>query len=427
MSTQEKRKKLAIVVGGGPAPGINGVIHSVTIEAINNGLEVLGILDGYTHLVKGELKALKLTIDDVSRIHLRGGSILHIARTNPTKSEETMRATVQTLLDADVGYLVSIGGDDTAYSAYQVSKFAREQMGAAIQTVHVPKTIDNDVPLPYGVPTFGYETAREVGARIMMNLMEDALTGQRWFLVVTMGRKAGHLAMGIGKGSGATITLIPEEWEGRRIRLQEVVDILATSLIMRLADHKPYGVALIAEGVVEEIEPDDLGDLKTVERDAHGHIRLSEINFSDIVKRTLQEQLRDLSVKVSVVNLDLGYEMRCAPPIAYDIDYTRSLGEASVNFLLDGGSDAIIAIADGHVIPLPFEQMMDPETGRTEVRKVNIESFSYQSSLKFQIRLKPQHANDEALWERLAAQTNLTVAQFKARFGYLAGIAVRPF
>lgn len=427
MTAQKNPKKLAIVVGGGPAPGINGVIHSVTIEAVNNGLEVLGILDGYTHLVKGELRALNLTIQDVSRIHLRGGSILHTARTNPTKSPEALRTTVQTLLDAGVGYLVSIGGDDTAYSASKVSKFAREVMGQPIQTVHVPKTIDNDVPLPYGVPTFGYETAREFGARVMMNIMEDALTGQRWFLVVTMGRKAGHLAMGIGKGSGATITLIPEEWEGRRIRLQEVVDILLTSLLMRLADNKPYGVALVAEGVIEEIEPDDLEDLKTVERDAHGHIRLSEINFSDIVKRTLRDQLKELGVDVSIVNIDLGYEMRCAPPIAYDIDYTRSLGEAAVDFLLEGGTDAIIALADDRVIPIPFEQMMDPETGRTQVRKVRIDSFAYQSSLKFQIRIKPQHANDEAFWERLAAQTNLTVEQFKARFGYLAGIAARPF
>lgn len=426
MTAQEDRKKLAIVVGGGPAPGINGVIHSVTIEAINNGLEVLGILDGYTHLVEGKLKASQLSIGDVSRIHLRGGSILHTARTNPSKSPEAMQATVQTLLDAGVGYLVSIGGDDTAFSAYRVSKFARE-LGFPIQTVHVPKTIDNDVPLPYGVPTFGYETAREVGARVMMNIMEDALTGQRWFLVVTMGRKAGHLAMGIGKGAGVTITLIPEEWEGRRIRLQEVVDILSTSMLMRMADHKPYGVALVAEGVVEEIEPDDLEDLKTVERDAHGHIRLSEINFSDIVKRTLRDQLKEIGVNVGIVNLDLGYEMRCAPPIAYDIDYTRSLGEAAVDFLLDGGSDAIIALADDRVIPLPFEDMMDPETGRTTVRKVRIDSFAYQSSLKFQIRLKPQHANDEALWQRLAAQTNLSVEQFKARFGYLAGIAARPF
>lgn len=426
MIAQENRKKLAIVVGGGPAPGINGVIHSVTIEAINNGLEVMGILDGYSHLVEGEFKALNLNIADISRIHLRGGSILHTARTNPTKSPEAMRATVQTLINAGVGYLVSIGGDDTAFSAYRVSKSARE-MGTPIQTVHVPKTIDNDVPLPYGVPTFGYETAREVGARVMMNIMEDALTGQRWFLVVTMGRKAGHLAMGIGKASGTTITLIPEEWEGRRIRLQEVVDILCTSMLMRMADHKPYGVALVAEGVVEEIEPDDLEDLKTVERDAHGHIRLSEINFSDIVKRTLRDQLKEIGVNVGIVNLDLGYEMRCAPPIAYDIDYTRSLGEAAVDFLLDGGTDAIIALADDRVIPLPFENMMDSETGRTQVRKVRIDSFAYQSSLKFQIRLKPQHANDEALWKRLAAQTNLTVEQFKARFGYLAGIAARPF
>ncbi len=427
MANESDNPKLAILVGGGPAPGINGVIHSATIEAINHGIEVIGIYDGFEHLMEGELESKPLTINDVSRIHLNGGSILRTSRANPTKSDAALKNCVLALMDAGVTYLLAIGGDDTAYSASRVAAYARESMGVIIKTVHVPKTIDNDLPLPEEIRTFGFETARELGTRIVMNLMEDALTGHRWYLVVTMGRKAGHLALGIGKSSGATITLIPEEWAGREIRLQEVVDILTTSMLKRLAEGKPYGVALVAEGVVEQMSRQDLDMLDDVERDAHGHILLSEINFSDILKKTLRKQLQELGINKRIINKDMGYELRCADPIAFDIDYTRSLGEAAVSYLLEGGSEATITIQQNQVVPLPFEKMMDPETGRMEIRQVNIDSFTYCSAYKFMIRLKPQDANDTVLLAKMAAQTNLSTEAFKERFGYLLGIAPRPF
>ena len=423
----DDNKKIGIVVGGGPAPGINSVIHSATIEAINNGLAVVGIYDGFKHLMEGRLVGTPLTINDISRIHLEGGSILRTSRANPTKSQTLLRNCVHALIDESVSYLLAIGGDDTAYSAHCVARYAEEEMGVKIRTAHVPKTIDNDLPLPDDIRTFGFETARELGTRLVMNLMEDALTGQRWFMVVTMGRKAGHLAMGIGKSSGATLTLIPEEWTGREIRMQEVVDILATSVIKRLAQGKPYGVALIAEGVIEQMSYEDLEVLETAERDAHGHIRLSEINFSDMLKKALRKELLRLGIDIRLISKDLGYELRCADPIAFDIDYTRSLGEAAVSFLLAGGSSATITIQGNQVVPIPFANMMDPETGRTEVRQVNINSFTYRSAHKFMIRLKPQDADNEMLLARMATHTNLTLEALKARFGYLIGIAPRPY
>ena len=421
------RGKLGILVGGGPAPGINGVIHSATIEAINHGLQVLGIYDGFKHLIEGKMVYRPLTIDDVSRIHLEGGSILRTSRANPTQSEEWLSSCVRTLISADIYYLVSIGGDDTAYSAYRVARHAQERMGINIRTAHVPKTIDNDLPLPADIPTFGFETARELGTRIVMNLMEDALTGQRWFLVVTMGRNAGHLALGIGKSSGATLTLIPEEWAGREVRLQEVTDILATAVIRRIAEGKHYGVAIVAEGIIDHMSHEDLDMLDEAERDEHGHIRLSEVNSSDILKKALRKQLRELGIDVRLISKDVGYELRCADPIAFDIDYTRSLGEAAVTFLAEGGTNATISIQQNQMVPIPFDQMMDPETGRTEVRQVDVDSFTYRSAYKFMIRLKPKHAGNEMLLARMAAQTNISLNEFKARFGYLIGIAPRPF
>lgn len=427
MALNKQGNKIGILVGGGPAPGINGVIHAATIEAISNGLEVVGIYDGFKHLMEGKLVGTPLTIASVSRIHLDGGSILRTSRANPTKSSETLRACVCALMEAGISGLIGIGGDDTAFSLYRVTKYAQEKMGIALQAVHVPKTIDNDLPIPEGIPTFGYETARELGTRTVMNFMEDALTVGHWFLVVTMGRKAGHLALGIGKSSGATLTLIPEEWRGREIRLQEVVDILATAILQRLTEGKNYGVALIAEGIIEYTSREDLQTLERVERDEHGHIRLAEINFGDVIKRILASDLKGLGVQIKLVDKELGYELRCAAPIAYDIDYTRSLGEAAADFLLAGGNNATITLQQNQVVPIPSETMMDPATGRTEVRMVNIDSFTYQSAYKFMLRLKPQHAQDDLFWARMAMQTNLTPDEFKARYGYLVGIAPRPF
>jgi len=422
-----KQKKLGILVGGGPAPGLNGVIHAATIEAINNGIEVIGLYEGFKYLMQGRIVGKQLTVNDVSRIYRDGGSILRTSRANPTRREEDLEMCSRTLIDAGINCLLALGGDDTAFSAYSVAKYADEKMGVRIQTVHAPKTIDNDLPLPEGLPTFGYETAREVGTRLVMNLMEDALTGQRWYIVVAMGRKAGHLALGIGKSSGATVTLIPEEWDDREIRLQEVVDILSTAVIKRMADDKPYGVAVVAEGVVEQMAMQDLEGLEDVERDAHGHIRLSEVNFSEVLRDGLRKELASVGINMRAVNIDIGYVLRCADPIAFDIDYTRSLGQAAVDFLLDEGSHATMTIQQNQVVPLYFEKMMDPKTGRTEVRTVNTDAFIYESARKSMIRLNIEDAKDEILLGKMAAQTKISLTEFKAKYGYLVGIAPRPF
>jgi 6-phosphofructokinase 1 len=417
---------IGILVGGGPAPGINGVIHSATIEAINSGWQVLGIYDGFKSLISGKANTVPLTISEVSRIHRQGGSILRTSRANPTTSEKHLRACVDALLDAGITALIGIGGDDTAYSVRRVTEQAHK-MGLDIRSVHVPKTIDNDLPLPEGIPTFGYETARELGTHLVMNMMDDALTNPGWFLVVTMGRQAGHLALGIGKSAGATVTVIAEEWRGEPIRLQHVVDILATSIIRRLAEGKGYGLALIAEGIVEQLAEQDRGALDGAEIDEHGHVRLAEINFSDILKKRLARTLREVGVKMRLVDKELGYELRCAPPVAYDIDYTISLGQGAADYLVQGGSGATVTIQNNQVVPVPYEEFIDPVTNRTKVRMVDVDSFSYRSAEKFMIRLKPHHAQDRMYLARLAAQTDLSTDKFIERFGYVMGMGQPPY
>src|SRR6185503_5829277 len=158
-----------------------------------------------------------------------------------------------------------------------------EQKSAGrIRVAHVPKTIDNDLDLPTHVDTFGFQTARHLGVDIVKNLMVDAKTTSRWYFVIAMGRKAGHLALGIGKAAGATLTLIPEEFAMRPIRLRTLVDTLVGAIIKRLNDGRRDGVAVIAEGVVLGIDPRDLAHVEEAERDAHGNVRIAEVNIGKI-------------------------------------------------------------------------------------------------------------------------------------------------
>ncbi|MBI5199299.1 MAG: 6-phosphofructokinase, partial [Nitrospirae bacterium] len=388
------KEQLAIVVGGGPAPGINGVISAATIEAINEGKDVIGILDGFKWLSEGRTdKAILLTIDEVSRIHSTGGSILRTSRENPTKDPRKMQNVISALNDLKIKYLLTIGGDDTAYSASMVEKEAKGK----ILVAHVPKTIDNDLPLPGGMPTFGFETARHLGVRLVQNLMEDAKSTGRWYFVVVMGRSAGHLALGIGKAAGATLTIIAEEFPEKKISLRKVCDILEGSIIKRLISERDHGVAVIAEGIAERFASEEIDGLKDVERDEHGHIRLSEIPLSKILRDKVKDDLAKMGIKVAIVDKDIGYELRASQPIPFDAEYTRNLGYGGVRFLIEGKSGAMIIFSGEKLTPIPFNEMLDHATGRTKVRLVDIESESYKVGRKYMIRLEKEDFKGEDL------------------------------
>ena len=404
--------KLAIVVGGGPAPGINGVISAAAIEAMNRGREVLGIRDGFKWLAAGDTSHVtRLNLGHVSRIHLKGGSILRTSRENPTKSPEKMANVLRALKELGVRYLVTIGGDDTAYTASRVEQEGKGE----IAVCHVPKTIDNDLPLPPGIPTFGYETARELGTKLVENLMEDAKTAARWYFVVAMGRSAGHLALGMGTGAGATLTLIPEELGGK-YSLRRVLSILEGAIIKRLSLGKDYGVAVIAEGVAARLDPESFSFVKDAPRDEHGNIRLAEIPFGTILKNEVTRDLKEMGIKITIVAKDIGYELRCNPPTAFDRQYTRNLGYAAVRFLLEGGSGAMVMFRDGKTTPIPFAELMDPATGKTRVRTVDVESETYRTARRYMIRLEPEDFQGENL-ARLARTANMTPDEFRKKLG----------
>jgi 6-phosphofructokinase 1 len=409
-------KKVGILVGGGPAPGINAVIGAATIRAVLAGSEVVGILDGFSNLMKGDIDHVRhLSINDVSRIHFRGGSYLGIARANPTKSPELMEETILSLLRLEIDKLITIGGDDTAFSASQIER----QSKGRLRVVHVPKTIDNDLDLPSNADTFGFQTARHIGCQLVENLMVDARTTSRWYFIVAMGRKAGHLALGIGKAAGATMTLIPEEFPEGHVRLQRVTDTLVGAIVKRLASGRPDGVAIIAEGLVERMEESDLAALSGVERDAHGHIRIAEIAFGEILKERVQKRLAEFGIKTTIGVKNIGYELRCADPIPYDMEYARDLGFCAAKYLLEGGNAAMVSLSQSAFHAIPFDQIMDRSTGRIRVRMVDIGSDRYMIARRYMLRLRKDDFEDPSELAKFASVLGISLDEFQEKFAYL--------
>ncbi|MCK6456537.1 MAG: 6-phosphofructokinase [Phycisphaerae bacterium] len=429
-----KPSRLAILVGGGPAPGINAVIGSATIEAINNGMHVTGIYDGFRWLCSNQFSPQQhttvLNIRDVARIHFTGGSILRTARTSLLDDErlKTSRvvypdaAKVQRVLDnlrqLQIDSLITIGGDDTALSA----RFIAEACGGAIRIVHVPKTIDNDLPLPHDVSTFGFSTARLIGVQIVKNLMEDSKTTGRWYLVTAMGRNAGWLALGITKSAGATLSLIPEEFS-ENTTLARIADVLEGAIFKRRAMGRPDGVAVIAEGLAYR-----LGDRAELERllgkevpvDAAGHLRLAEVPLGEMLKNELVRRFKERGEDFTMVTHMLGYELRSADPTPADIAYCRDLGYGSIRLLLDSEralpSGVMVTLVNGNLVPMDFHEMIDPQTNRTRIRLVNVKSLSYRVARAYMIRLERSDLDNPQMLAELADAAKMSPERFRERY-----------
>ncbi|HXC65972.1 MAG TPA: diphosphate--fructose-6-phosphate 1-phosphotransferase [Nitrospiraceae bacterium] len=407
------RAVVGILVGGGPAPGINSVISAVTIRSILGGCDVVGIIDGFKWLMEDNVSHVRpLSIEEVSRIHFRGGSCLGTSRANPTKRAESLANVLSSLKRLGITNLVTIGGDDTAFSSLKLE----EQATGLVQIVHVPKTIDNDLDLPHGIPTFGFQTARHVAVEIVKNLMVDARTTSRWYLAVTMGRKAGHLALGIGKAAGATLTVIPEEFVERPVTLQRLVDLVIGTMIKRLSEGRSDGVIVLAEGLIEMLDPRDLGGLDHVERDEHGNLRLADVDIGDVLRHEVTRGMKALGLVTTIVSKNVGYELRCADPIPFDMEYTRDLGYCAAQFLLDGGTAAMVSIQNGQFMPIPFKEMVDPASGKAKVRMVDVTAQSYQIARQYMVRLSGEDFKDPVALGRYAALVGLSPEAFQRRF-----------
>lgn len=426
-------KRLGIIVGGGPAPGINAVIGAATIEAINRGFEVVGFYEGFRWLSSDEFNPYahtkRLEIKNVARVHFEGGSMLRTARTSlldsarlkenhrlvapdPAKTERVNRH----LRLLGITHLMTIGGDDTALSA----RFVRDSADGDLRLVHVPKTIDNDLPLPQAADTFGYGTAQFLGTQLVKNLMRDSQTTGRWYVIESMGRSAGWLAQSIGLAAGATLTLIPEEFE-QGSKFSQICDVIEGAILKRRVMGRPDGVAILAEGLAYRLgEVDELEKLigREVPRDAAGHPRLSEVDFARLVKSELERRFSERGDKITLVDHELGYELRSADPTPRDMGYCRCLGYFAVQLLMDDtvGPGVLATIVNGNLHPIDLHDLIDPETNRMRVRTVDVTSDTYRVARAYQIRLEQSDLEDEEQLGKLAGAARMTPEDFRARF-----------
>ncbi|MGE0130291.1 MAG: 6-phosphofructokinase [Blastocatellales bacterium] len=410
-------KKLGILVGGGPAPGVNGVISAVALEAIRLGCTPIGFHDGLEWLAERYTdEQHELAVDEVSRIHLDGGSILGTSRTDVSHDRQALDNTIAALKKLGIEALVTVGGDDLVASSAAIE----HRSEGSIKVVQIPKSIDNDLPLPQPLTTLGYETARQAGVGIVKSLMEDSKTTGRWFVGVTMGRPTGHLTLGIGAAASATCTIIPEEFPRQVISLADICDIVEGTIIKRRAIGKDYGVILLSEALSERFSAEEVTDLQDVDRDAQGHIRVAEIDLGRKVKSEVQSRLEKRGVKTTIVDKTIGYELRCAPAIPYDAEHARDLGYAAIAYLMAGGTGAMITMQNGEFMPMPFGTVIDPATGSGRQRSVDVTSESYQVARDYMARIGPKDFTDEGWVEKLAKAGGMDAADFRTHFAKFA-------
>jgi 6-phosphofructokinase 1 len=380
-STQSKRKAFGIVVSGGPAPGINSVISSSVIEANNRGYAAKGLVNGFHDLTMGEPGAvIPLESEEVSNIYNKGGSILGTSRFNPLKDQQHLDRLMSGLKQHDIDKLIVIGGEGSAYLSLKLS-----QMNPELAVVHVPKTIDNDLILPNKYPSFGFETALYAGTKIVETLREDAKTCRRWFLATTMGRKAGFLALGIGLAAGATSTLIPEEFTGFSPTPSDIASIIFSTIRKRIAMGKNYGVIVLAEGILDCLDPGQSEALQRCVRDDMGRIRYSQVELGDVIIPPLRDMLKAAQLDVHMITKNIGYELRCCAPISFDIEYTKFLGYGAVQHVLGGHSGIMVTRDFDKLGFIPLESMAGAD-GIIKSRRVDLSSDLYRVARSFMIR-----------------------------------------
>lgn len=364
------QESIAILCAGGPAPGINTVISTVTKIFINKGYRVLGINGGYKSLFSNAPSFVQLDFETADIIYSKGGSTLLMSRYKPCDNEFKPDFFIKN----NVKLLVTIGGDDTASTANRISKYLQANH-IDVANIHVPKTIDNDIPLPAGYPTFGYNSAKEEGVKLATILYEDARTSGHWFVVSAMGREAGHLAFGIGAACHLPMIIIPEMFNKTQITFEKITKLIISSMLKRMTLGIPYGIAIISEGVFHFMNDEDIINTGVVfTYDEHGHPELGNVSKSHIFNMLVQIELKRIGIKVKSRPNEMGYELRCCRPIAYDLSYATRLGIGVYELFRQGKTGCIITVSrDGCPEPLYLKDIED-RNGKITPRLVDIDS-----------------------------------------------------
>ncbi|MRI00520.1 6-phosphofructokinase [Kriegella sp. EG-1] len=363
-------KSILIICGGGPAPGINAVISTVAKIFLKDGYRVLGLHEGFKGIFSDNPQIKEFDFAHADRIFSRGGSTLIMSRFKPSSEKLNTNLFSQN----NVKLLVSIGGDDTASTANRITGYLAKE-NISISNIHVPKTIDNDLPLPDRNPTFGFHSAKDEGVRIGNTTYEDARTSQNWFVMSTMGRSAGHLAFGIAASCHFPMMVIPEMFDNTEITFEKVVRLIVSSMVKRKIENINYGVALISEGVFHIMPDSELQNCGiNFTYDDHGHPELGNVSKSHIFNMLVQVKLKELGINIKSRPVELGYELRCCRPIGFDLTLCTLLGLGVKKMYDDGITGCIVtANSKGEVTPL-FLKDLQGEDGKIAPRLVNVHS-----------------------------------------------------
>lgn len=364
----KKMRTIAILCGGGPAPGINTVVATVTKVFVKSGYRVLAVHEGYKGLFAEHPDVEELTIEKADQVFTLGGSVIRMSRFKPKDEDFNTRLFVE----YGIELLVTVGGDDTASTANRLTKYLSAHR-ISVKNIHVPKTIDNDLPLPEGVPTFGFMSAKEMGIEIGKIIKAEAATTQNWYLMMTMGREAGHLAYEIGKGIQAASVIIPEMFEYVPVTIDKVLRLIVSAMVKRRILEQKAGVAVVSEGIFHFLKDEDIAASGILfEYDAHGHPELSDISKAHILNKLLKNYLKNIGISLICRPVEVGYSLRCVAPCAYDLTYCTTLGVGVKQLYEKGCSGCMVAVdVDQHVIPIYLQDVED-ENGKIRPRLVNM-------------------------------------------------------
>ena len=371
---------IAILTGGGPAPGMNTVVGSVAKTFLNKSYRVIGLHAGYSGLFSKEARTVDIDFMLADDIFNRGGSYLQMSRFKPTDKDFEENFNLEFFTKNNIKLLVTVGGDDTASTANRIAKFLAAKK-YPIANIHVPKTIDNDLPLPGGHPTFGYQSALDKGATIGRTVYVDARTSGNWFVLAAMGRSAGHLAFGIGEACHYPMIVIPEMFNKTEITIDKIVNMVVSSIIKRKIMGMDYGAAIISEGVFHELSDEEIRKSGvSFSFDDHGHPELGKVSKAHIFNEMLEKKLKELGIKVKSRPVEIGYEVRCNTPVAYDLVYCSELGMGVYKLFKEGNTGCMVFVNDaGEVSTLRLADLQDPATGKIPPRLVNINTDSFKA------------------------------------------------
>ncbi len=363
-------QSVAIICAGGPAPGINTVISTVAKVFLKENYTVIGVHYGYKGLFSEAPSVKIFDFHHADRIFSRGGSTLIMSRFKPKNSD--FKTTF--FEENNIKLLVTIGGDDTASTANRLTKFLKNK-GLDIANIHVPKTIDNDLPLLGRNPTFGFHSAKDEGVKISNTLYEDARTTESWLVISSMGRSAGHLAFGIGTACHLPMIIIPEMFNNSEPTIDKILKLMVSTIVKRHIQDIHYGVIIISEGVFHILSEAALKKAGLqFTYDAHGHPELGNVSKANFFNKLLQERLKALGLNIKSRPNELGYELRCCRPIGFDLTLCTLLGIGVHKLYKEGKSGCIVsANAAGDIAPIYLSDHED-ENGKVKPRLVNIES-----------------------------------------------------